>query len=699
VNNETDIEYDIDQLMNESDEDSPQGVVVPRFPADWLKGEVYWTTLEEQNSKKSEPHQGTWQDLYNDLELRSQGSISDERLSLVTFRDNSRKSADAEFAMGAILDLDDPTPLTTIRAAMSRHKMAGVIYPTKSHTVEKPRHRVIIPFESPVDPDRYTTMTRFIAAKLELTPDFSSFKLHQFQQFPINGITLVKGMPVRPEDVPGGSSSGKSLVAGGSLVYPAFEGPDNEGPVSKMAAPDLISKLMDDQMVKQLSESDRIAAYLSQVCVLVGSAYVVRTSKHSWAAMDQRSAISVIKEKYSKVGDQRIEERLIEEVFRRNVFPVCRGRLASPVGSQWVRFKGERYLNVGFAPRIAPGEINEDARAIIAYINANILCDYRAAEEIAEDIADPKSKSVTRWLWHWIANQYQHIGRPSSTAVWLYSNTHGVGKNIFGDYLSELLGDANTVKANTSEMTGEWSDWLVACTLVVADEIGLVERKQFRDTLKGLIGNSTISVRERRVGQYMTTATQSWLFYTNSPTPISLEEKDRRHTFIACEEDLDRALKMIQPLRAFRHDMPRRHRALAGLGTFLMGIEVDETFIERAITTKLKQDVVERTRPSHELWIREVTGSGQWALGAALLAAEAWPMFCTWAEHTNEFKPNRRAFFTGMSSLARQGILRHHRGTGGAITYYLDRIPDGIDPREYTPMSRMADKIRHQKCH
>lgn len=306
---------------------------------------------------------------------------------------------------------------------------------------------------------------------------------------------------------------------------------------------------------------------------------------------------------------------------------------------------------------------------------------------------------MTKWIWCWIARQYQNIGRPSPTALWLISAEQGVGKGVFSEYLQDLLGRGNTTKANPSELTSEWSDWLTGKTLVVADEVNVIEKRSFNNLLKNLVANDVISLRARHIGAFLTPATQSWLFTTNNSTPISLEGADRRHTFVECEPDLERAKAVIATLQPFRFDRERRLRALSGLGTFLLGIVVDEALIERAVTTELKQEVIERTRPAHELWLNDVAASGQWAVGKELLAADAWPMFEVWAQHTNEFRPNRRSFDTGMSELVRKGILRRHRGTGGVRSYFLERAPEGIEPQKYTQINRLADKIRQERLH
>lgn len=147
-------------------------------------------------------------------------------------------------------------------------------------------------------------------------------------------------------------------------------------------------------MSKSLSGSDRIAGYLGQVCMMTGGdGHLVRRSEHVWVSVKAAAAKSLLKEKYASVGDVKIEERQIDEVFARNSLPVIDGVLASQVGSTWVEFNGRFYLNMGFAPRLAPGEINDDTRAIINFISSNLLRDYRPAEESTPTSRTPRARA------------------------------------------------------------------------------------------------------------------------------------------------------------------------------------------------------------------------------------------------------------------------------------------------------------------
>jgi hypothetical protein len=437
-------------------------------------------------------------------------------------------------------------------------------------------------------------------------------------------------------------------------------------------------------MSKSLDELERAAGVLGQVCVMQGESYWVGRPNRIWEPVGQRAAQSLLKEHWSKINHVEIEPRLIEEVIRRTMLPVVTGVLASPVASEWVEYDHRRFLNLGVAPRLAPSELGDDGRLFFDFINRNICTDGRDGGTIRQEVLSSDSiLSPTRWVWHWLAHQYQRPGLPLSTALWVISVQQGVGKGLFADIFRDLLGRSNTTVVNAAELKGDWNDWMVGKTLIVADEINVVEKKSFYATIKRWIGNPTVAIRKRNVGQFEIPATQNWLFLTNDPSPITIDRADRRHMFVEAENDLGEADRVIEPLRPILADPQRRRAALAELGAWLDSIPIDETLLRRALQTGLKDEVVEATTPPPERWFREEVEGGRWKLGTSLPTDTIWERYKNWATEQGVFGGQivSTYFTTQLTVISKRGYIAKHR-TKTWRGWTLVKVPEDITPQE-----------------
>lgn len=589
--------------------------------------------------------------------------------NLVEFLDGKRTTDAAIQAFGVIVEIDDAAwTIEEVERTLRAHSLAAVIYTTRSHTPEEPRFRLVIPLTEPIPADRYARVVKHVEALLGGQFDSSARRVSQFQRLPTAYATVVvvDGQPLDPAQAPGASDHGEPLVPAGFRLFPLPAGPEIIGPVRASTPPSLVAKLLDPIQGKRLSDSERIGGLLGQVCVSVRDEYFVRQPNRTWISGTRGNALSLLKEHWSVIRDSgvEIEPKQIDMALRTNLIPIMRGVLASPVAADFVEFQGHRYLNLGLAPRLTPTAFDDDGKLLLEFIVRNICADTRDLGQIlTEATTVGVAPTATRWFLHWIAHQYQHPGVPLPTAVWLISIEQGIGKTLFGDLFRDLLGRANTTAANAAELKGDWSDWLVAKTLIVADEINVIERQSFYSTIKRWIGSPTISIRQRNVGQYEIPATANWIFLTNELRPIALDAADRRNMMIEATNDLVAANAMIDRIRPILSDPGRRIAALAQLGAWLNQVQVDTVLIQRALPTDLKDDIIDTTRNPTERWLAEAVETGRWKIGQFITSADLFGYFQNWAASTGTFKGSveSRVFQSGLQVAKRRGWVRDER--------------------------------------
>jgi hypothetical protein len=668
------------------------------------------------------PAQGSWAGLIAEYHESAANDVEPETVwvhNLIEFQEGKRRGDAAIRAHGVIVETDGAVwTIEEIERTLRQHSLMAAIYTTKSHTVEESRFRVVIPLAEPIPADRYGRLVRHVEALLGGQFDSSARRVTQFQRMPTYGATVrtVDGQPLDPSRAPGATDHGEPLVPAGLRFFPTAEGPQVLGPVSASEPPAFVAKLLHPEQAQRLSEPERIAGLLGQVCVAVRDEYYIRQPNRAWVPGTRGNALSLVKEHWNRVRETgvEIEPKQIDAVFRANLIPTMSGVLASPVAADFVQFQGRRYLNVGLAPRIAPTAFGDEGKLLFEFIVRNICSDDRDLDLILTEAnkvgAEP---TATRWLLHWIAHQYQHPGVPLSTALWVISVEQGIGKTLFGELLRDLLGRANTTAANAAELKGEWSDWQVAKTLIVADEINVIERQSFYASIKRWIGSPTISIRQRNVGQYEIPATANWLFFTNELRPIALDAADRRNMMMEATNDRAAAEAMIERIRPILNDRDRRLAALAELGAWLDQVQVDSALIQRALPTDLKDDIIDTTRNPTDRWIAEMIEAGRWQIGQFVPFNEMFEWFQHWAITTGTFKGSveSRVFQSGLQVAKRRGWVCDERRRLSEVAdngkvhtpqkrgWVLVELPPGVvspDPGAPTTLDAMRARREHR---
>jgi hypothetical protein len=683
-------DYDIDELCSEAGCDSEPAPEAKSDPdKEWMEHPVEVSTLPAIRARGSNLGilNTTWAQL---IELyRDNAGLNEEPSVHSLFRfEGGRSREHAREAYGVIVEVDGARKswtLDTIEAELRKNGLCGVLYTTRSHSDQSPHFRVVLPLVMSVMADKYERIVRHVDGVIfggQCDP--SGRKPTQFQRLPGYGseVRVIDGKPLDPSTVPGGSEGGAPLIPAGMMLFPAPSGVQQLGHVKTCSPPECVAALLDPARVNSLDEVERVAGLLGQVCVMQGDAFRVRVPNGTWIDATQKTALSLIKEHWSKINHVKIEGRLIEEVFRRSLLPVVSGELVSPVGSAWVEYHDRRYLNRGLAPRLPPSEIGADGRLLIDFINLNICADNRTHEEIERDVLNTGS-SATRWVWHWLAHGYQRPGISLSTALWIISVEQGIGKTLFADLIRELYGLPNTTTANAAELKGDWNDWMVGKTLIVADEINVIEKKSFYSTIKRWVGNPSLAIRKRNVGQWEVPSTANWLFLTNDPSPIAIDAADRRHMFLEAQGDLKQAEAMIDQIEPILNNLDRRRSALAEVGAWLESIEIDTRLISRALPSAMKSDIIEATSSPVERWIKAEVEVGHWKVGQSQSNRSLWSAFKEWAEQNGVFSGHIASNYltAQLGVVAKRGLIENYRSKIER-GWKLIKLPPGVVPFE-----------------
>jgi hypothetical protein len=135
---------------------------------------------------------------------------------------------------------------------------------------------------------------------------------------------------------------------------------------------------------------------------------------------------------------------------------------------------------------------------------------------------------AVRWFAHAVRNPGEKIGH----AMMLRTARQGVGKTTLTNILRALIGEANSRKANSDELRGQFQSFLGDNLLVIFEEINLAAGREVYNRIKDMISDDTVVINEKYVPAREARNLANFIFLTNLPNPLLIEPDDRRFFYI-----------------------------------------------------------------------------------------------------------------------------------------------------------------------
>ena len=435
--------------------------------------------------------------------------------------------------------------------------------------------------------------------------------------------------------------------------------------------------LLSDHNVEKMSVKERKFRFLASKCVSVsGEFYVKERDSGIWKRHTKPDAISRLQHDWIDRTRFNITRQTVADFFIQKRHPVLHQTLYVPGCGDFVQFRGNKCLNTcQYPPKsFDPNCLETDEfELLLKVINENLLnLPTRSSNAIIEEILADKA-TLTKWVFHWFASLYQNPGKHIGTSIWFIGSQQGVGKGLLSSALMYLVDDSNARKVNTKELGGEWSDFIAGNQLLIGDEIEMASKKGFNDMLKSYVANDVIALRKRNVGEFNIPNVANWMFTTNKPKPITIDDDDRRNTFVATRED--GAAKTLA--RQFG-TLPAERKVIAyqGLGCLLNGIEVNHQLISHAIDTPLKDQLKSLSAKPVHTWFKESPFVQRWKLDTFHSANDLYSKFRGWVSDFSyhESVINNNAFNSQLAELTKKGFVSDRRRR---------RLEDGTRPWGY----------------
>ena len=367
-----------------------------------------------------------------------------------------------------------------------------------------------------------------------------------------------------------------------------------------------------------MSVGDRKNRFLASLIVSVAGEFYVKDKRTGlWQLRKKQADVkSIIMNDWGR--DQtayEIRKGTLDEFFSGQEYVVLDGLAFVPGAGDFVEVKGRRLLNTHHEPQLAYQQDAFETKAFIPLMELivhNLLgFSDGTFDDWINEIHGSKDTAI-KWVFHWLASQYQRPGKAVPTALWFVGRNQGVGKGLFASGMATLLGRANVKNVSAEEFKGDWTDFMAGASFFILDEVDFGSRKEFYDKTKRLIGNDFIAVRKRHQGDFEIPAIANFLFTTNNTAPLAIDHGDRRHTFF---ETSHSPTAKTRAKSFFSVADDEKKKAWEGMAEFLSQITIDDSLISKAYNTEVKDRMVAGNIEPVEEWLQSDDMVRDWPVG------------------------------------------------------------------------------------
>lgn len=145
-------------------------------------------------------------------------------------------------------------------------------------------------------------------------------------------------------------------------------------------------------------------------------------------------------------------------------------------------------------------------------------------------------KNVYEYFKQWIAHIIQYPYKKTNSAIVLYSETKGVGKNCIVECINRLLKGYTAKVESIEDITRNFNAHLCNKLFITGDEI-CAKAKKVSDKLKEIITRTSQNLEKKGKDVIALNDFSNWLFTSNNFDAFKVESGDRRLEMIHCCED------------------------------------------------------------------------------------------------------------------------------------------------------------------
>ena len=149
-----------------------------------------------------------------------------------------------------------------------------------------------------------------------------------------------------------------------------------------------------------------------------------------------------------------------------------------------------------------------------------------------------RDDEIFDWVCKWLAYPLQNPGAKMHTCMLFYGSHEGTGKNLFFEGVMEkIYGKDYSLTINQAMLQDSFNGWISHRLYCVADEVvSSADRRLLKNQLKTMITGQQHNINEKNMARRVEDNLTNFVFLSNEPQPLLLDEFDRRHMCVLVNE-------------------------------------------------------------------------------------------------------------------------------------------------------------------
>ena len=302
--------------------------------------------------------------------------------------------------------------------------------------------------------------------------------------------------------------------------------------------------------------------------------------------------------------------------------------------------------------------------------------DFKQLDEVKKEVIEPflqhikevianNNEEVYRYILVWIASILQKPNFKAGTALVILGN-QGTGKNVFTNVICKLMARyANENVTSIESVVGKFNAVLENKKLLVLNELQSIDANKYlnSDALKSVITDAKININQKNEPERLTENVSNFIMVSNNNIPIKIETTDRRYMVTKTSDKHRGDFEYFDRLcEGFNQEF------YENLFTFFMMLDTKNYNLRKIPTTESKQNIVEASMSSYELFVREC-----WEEIDDVSGPELFNMYNAFVERNKFASCSSRTFITNIKPYT--GEVKYKRINGkGCKVYSL--LPD-----------------------
>lgn len=202
-------------------------------------------------------------------------------------------------------------------------------------------------------------------------------------------------------------------------------------------------------------------------------------------------------------------------------------------------------------------------------------------------------KDVIDFILNWLSWIIQKPHKKTNTAICLYSDKHGVGKNTLIELIKRLFEGYTSKLSRIEDLGKNFNAHYDKKFFIYGDEIKATA-KQWANEIKNMITETEKVIERKGIDSQMNKCYVNYFFTTNNEINFQIEDSDRRWLLIECDKE-----RMSSELSKMIYNCIENDDYIIMLFNYLYRRDISNIILLEPPMTEYKQRLINQTLPGY----------------------------------------------------------------------------------------------------